>query len=254
MQRTKAACQYCNKEVSLSNLPRHEEACKVKINKKSYALTHDGLNCLFCGKECKNRNSLCNHERMCKANPDRQMSSGFAEYNKNHQAWNKGLTKETDIRVNRQAESLKQHYTGHDAPWLGRSHTAEEKQKIGAGVKAFLQEHPEMVPYLRNHSSAESYPEAYFKQLFETENIDLIYHHRIDTYELDFCDLDRKLDIEIDGEQHYVDPRIVESDKRRTEFLQAAGWTIYRIRWSTYKVMTEEQKHNIILQIKSLLA
>ena len=96
MQRTKAACPYCNREISLSNLSRHEEACKVKINKKSYALIHDGLNCLFCGKECKNRNSLCNHERMCKANPDRQMSSGFAEYNKEHQAWNKGLTKETD--------------------------------------------------------------------------------------------------------------------------------------------------------------
>lgn len=30
------------------------------------------LNCKFCNKECKNNNSLRNHERLCKLNPDRQ--------------------------------------------------------------------------------------------------------------------------------------------------------------------------------------
>lgn len=258
MQRTKVICQYCSKEFSASNIKRHEESCKSKVSKKSYALTHDGLTCQFCDRVCKNRNSLCNHERQCKLNPDRQAVSSFAEYNKNRkagicQSWNKGLTKETDSRVNQQADALKQYYTEHDAPWLGRSHTEEEKQKIGAGVKAFLQEHPEMVPYLRNHSSTESYPEAYFKQLFEAENFDLAYHYRVDTYELDFCDLAHKIDIEIDGEQHYVDPRIVESDKRRTAYLEAEGWKIYRVRWATYKQSSEDEKVHIINEIKQLL-
>lgn len=31
------------------------------------------MNCVFCGKECKNKNSHVNHERMCKNNPDRKM-------------------------------------------------------------------------------------------------------------------------------------------------------------------------------------
>lgn len=31
-----------------------------------------GGKCQFCGKECKNRNSLRNHERVCKLNPNRQ--------------------------------------------------------------------------------------------------------------------------------------------------------------------------------------
>ena len=26
--------------------------------------------CKFCNKECKNKNSLINHERLCKQNPD----------------------------------------------------------------------------------------------------------------------------------------------------------------------------------------
>lgn len=30
------------------------------------------MNCKFCNKECKNLNSLRNHERLCKSNPNRQ--------------------------------------------------------------------------------------------------------------------------------------------------------------------------------------
>lgn len=75
-----------------------------------YRLNHDGLTCQFCGKECKNRNSLCNHERLCKKNPDRQdtsyMSNNLSAYSKSHPAWNKGLTKETDERMKKLAESL----------------------------------------------------------------------------------------------------------------------------------------------------
>lgn len=32
--------------------------------------------CKFCNKICKNSNSLRNHERLCKLNPDRQVSFG----------------------------------------------------------------------------------------------------------------------------------------------------------------------------------
>lgn len=38
------------------------------------------LICKFCNKECKNDNSLRNHERLCKENPMRQQSS-FKKYN-----------------------------------------------------------------------------------------------------------------------------------------------------------------------------
>lgn len=54
--------------------------------------------CKFCGKVCKNANSLRNHERLCKENPKRQESS-WTKFNKEHEPWNKGLTKETDERI-----------------------------------------------------------------------------------------------------------------------------------------------------------
>ena len=45
--------------------------------------------CQYCGKECKNLNSLKQHELRCKQNPNRIINK----------AWNKGLCKNTDKRV-----------------------------------------------------------------------------------------------------------------------------------------------------------
>jgi very-short-patch-repair endonuclease len=256
MKRSVVTCCKCGREVSKSNITKHERACQGEI-KVSYALVHDDLVCQFCGKEAKNRNSLCNHERLCKLNPNRQ-TSGLDAFNSARKAgkvasWNTGLTVDTDERVRKNAESIRAYYEDHDGTWLGRHHTDETKQLISSKVKKFLEENPDMVPYLRNHSSTESYPEKYFKELFNLENINLIYHHRIGTYELDFCDVDCKVDIEIDGEQHYLDTRIIESDKRRSKFLEDLGWKIYRIRWSEYQTMDSENRRKVVSEIKSLL-
>lgn len=257
MQRTKVKCSKCGREISKSNLARHEAACSGEA-KISYALAHEGLICQFCGKECKNKNSLCNHERMCAANPNRKLTGGFAAFNAARKAgeitsWNTGLTAETDLRVKQNAESIRAYYEDHPGTFLGRQHSKETKQKISIKVKKFLEENPDMVPYLRNHSSSESYPEKYFKELFYLENINLTYHYRINTYELDFCDVNNKIDIEIDGEQHYLDQRIIDSDKRRTKYLEDLGWIVYRVRWSEYQTMNDEERRKVVSEIKSLL-
>jgi hypothetical protein len=38
------------------------------------------MECKYCNKLCKNRNSLVNHERLCKSNPNRQLSN-YIGYN-----------------------------------------------------------------------------------------------------------------------------------------------------------------------------
>ena len=65
---------------------------------------------------------------------------------------------------------------------------------------------------------------------------------------------EKKVYVEIDGEQHYVDPRIVESDIKRTNYLITLGWKGYRVRWATYKKLSYDEKHKIILEIKHLLS
>lgn len=261
MQVSKVICPLCGTSISKSNWSKHERRHKdhpETFEIPKYKVDHDGLNCKFCGKLCKNNNSLCNHERLCKLNPDKQQNvnekTGIPNFNqKGRVAWNKGLTKETDERVAKHSAAVKVFYTEHEGTWSGKTHTEETKKKIGAGVKNFLENNPDMVPYKRNHSCKESYPEEYFTTVFENEHLHLKKQYRFHSYTLDFCDVDKKVDIEVDGDQHYLDPVIIEHDKRRNKFLTDAGWTVFRIRWSDYKKMSDKEKHNIIEKIKKLL-
>lgn len=83
------------------------------------------------GKECKNANSLRNHERMCKQNPERQVSP-FVKLNAERGAWNKGLTKDSDERVRKQGETFSERYKGTDEGKriFSHPHTEEHKQKM----------------------------------------------------------------------------------------------------------------------------
>jgi very-short-patch-repair endonuclease len=136
-----------------------------------------------------------------------------------------------------------------------QKHSEETKKKISEARKKFLKENPDKVPYLLNHySKGMSYPEKYFEKAFRNENINLVYHYRIGTYELDFSDPIRKIDIEIDGEQHYVDKKIVESDKRRNKYLKDRGWIVYRVRWSHFVRLTKDFRKTVVQEIKSLVS
>jgi very-short-patch-repair endonuclease len=135
-----------------------------------------------------------------------------------------------------------------------RKHSEETKNKLSEIRKKHLQEHPDQVPYLLNHySKGDSYPETYFKDVFEKENIQLLHHKQVGLYQLDFYNDALKIYIEIDGEQHYVDKRIVESDIRRTEYLKNLGWSGKRIRWAEYQKLQIKERKSLINEIKSLL-
>ena len=215
---------------------------------------HDGLNCQFCGKTCKNKNSLSNHERLCKRNPDRQLlrRDGFNNFGRD--AWNRGLTKETDERVLQRSITLKNRYSsGELVPYNKGSKQSEEvKSKISSSMKQFLYNNPNMIPYVRNHSSKTSYPEKYFIEVFKGYP-QIIYHHRVGLYELDFCNPLTKKYLEIDGDQHKLDKRIIEHDAIRTEKLLSLGWKGKRILWSDYKKLSKEEQVLLIEQCKLFL-
>ena len=73
--------------------------------------------CRFCSKVCKNANSLRNHERLCKLNPNRQLTKyekygpipGFNQ--KGRIPWNKGLTAETNESLANASKKLKEKYS-----------------------------------------------------------------------------------------------------------------------------------------------
>lgn len=249
MNQPKVECELCGSTISKSNykahLRRHE--LHPETFKTVYKINHEGLNCCFCGKLCSSNNSLTQHEIRCKNNPDKIESSLDGFNTKGRTAWNKGLTKETDERVLKGAQSLKDCYrSGKLVPYnKGKQQTDETKAKISASMKNFLLYNPNMIPYVRNHSSKVSYPEAYFLDIFKEYSC-ITYHHRVGLYELDFCNIKTKRCVEIDGDQHILDDRIVKHDQIRTQQLQDQGWIIKRILWSEYKKLPKNKQADVV--------
>lgn len=135
--------------------------------------------------------------------------------------------------------------------WTRKSlqHTEDTKQRISIGRKKFLTENPHMVPYLLNHSSKVSYPEKYWAKIFQKYNIPVQSEHNVLSYYMDFALPEQKIDIEVDGDQHHLDPLVVKSDKNRTERLEALGWKFIRIRWSTFRGMNKEGRKQFVKKL-----
>lgn len=217
MTRSKQACTICGQLISLSNmskhLARHERGKTLPAGAKTkYSLTHEGLNCQFCGKECKSRNSLCNHERLCKQNPEAMKHTGFTVGQQGRQAWNKGLTAETDERVAKNTQALKDFYSTHDGIWTGRQHTPESRRKIALTVAGNTRGNRSKKGYYKGMYCGSSYELAYV-----IYNLD---------HNIPFSKCDRYYEYEYNGEKHLyfpdfelVDGTIVEIKGYHTELV-----------------------------------
>lgn len=87
--------------------------------------------CQYCGKECKNLNSLKQHQARCKMNSNRIHIDG-SKYS--HTAWNKGKTKDTDNRLVKQGENFKNnYYSGKFKTWnTGKTKDTSDSIKLAA--------------------------------------------------------------------------------------------------------------------------
>jgi very-short-patch-repair endonuclease len=75
-----------------------------------------------------------------------------------------------------------------------------------------------------------SYPEKFFMEVLKNNDIQYEYECPIKRYSIDFAIHNKKIALEIDGQQHRFDDRIA-SDKKKDELLKSCGWKIYRIKW-----------------------
>lgn len=227
--------------------------------------------CYYCGAQnaqyqfkngrwcCQDKVNKCPaiRQKNSQKNKIRQRSEEFKLNRKPRKAWNKGLTKETSKSIKAHSDTLKRKYkTGQlIAHNLGKKLWSEEdKKRISQHRKQYLNQHPEKVPYLLNHSSKISYPERYFKYVFNKENINLNYHLQVGRYQLDFYNEDLKKYVQIDGQSHYVDKKTIKIDEERTQYLKELGWEGIRIRWKEYRRMTLDDRKQTISNIKNFLS
>lgn len=125
------------------------------------------------------------------------------------------------------------------------------RKKISESRKRYLEEHPDQAPYKLNHKSkGESYPEKYFREWLEKENISFKQEYHFGVYSFDFL-INDFIDLEIDGSQHYADARIRKSDEKRDKRAKGNGFVVYRINWSSYQQL--EDKEKFLLELKQFI-
>lgn len=165
--------------------------------------------CKFCGKVCKNQNSLRNHERLCPSNSERN----YVSHTLGKTAWNKGLTKETDLRVKKNSESVsiamknselvKEHLSNM---WID-----ELRQKQSERKKKLYSEHPEKHPNVKlaGNRGKMTYPEQLTFDWLNEHSIqnEHNYHFVTDKFNryVDFYLPTLNVFIEVDGEHWHKD-------------------------------------------------
>ena len=111
------------------------------------------MNCIFCDRLCKNNNSLRNHERLCKMNPNRQqLASNFKIYNdKRRELGIKGCnqyTKAAQLGLDKPQVTLETRSKLSHAN-QGRRMSDEEKLRRSDSMKKAVALHPDS--YTKNN-------------------------------------------------------------------------------------------------------
>jgi very-short-patch-repair endonuclease len=189
------------------------------------------LKCQYCAKECKNKNSNSNHERLCRKNPNKQISN----FTHCKEPWNKGLTKD-DLRVAAHAKQVSDTLLGRPSTTVW---TDEMRKAKSEWRKKLHKEHPETHPNRRlaGNRNKISYPERVAFDYLKSLGVEFEHQKQVGKYFPDF--VIGNVIIEIDGE-HWHNK---EKDAARDKELEELGYKIYRI----------NTKEHIEIKIKELL-
>lgn len=190
------------------------------------------MKCKFCGKILSKKGA--SHQLFCKENPYRKDRSGEKNpmFGKTHQASNHFIkAKESGEKIFHSLETKEKLRERASKRRL----TEEEKKKISEARKKYLLENPDKVPYRLNHSSKESYAELTFRNLLEKNEISgWTQEYPMSIYQLDFAFVEKKIDVEIDGNTHLAE-NVKEIDKKRDLYVKDQGWKVLRIKASDLK-------------------
>lgn len=100
------------------------------------------LKCKYCDKECKNNNSLAQHEIRCKLNPNKiDLSYIKPGHSKGHKGTNQFI-KAKELGLSQPIVSNETRIKLGNI-WKGKTHTDEEKIKISQGIRKAIINNPE---------------------------------------------------------------------------------------------------------------
>lgn len=223
--------------------------------------------CSFCGKEFGTKNACNSHSGKCKQNPNYKFNPKTDEWKKAQSERLKGRQLEPYIDCNcefcgrsfnrKSAKTLHEKSCRKNPFWV-KGHTTilseASKKKISESMKkAHLEGRAGTFPSRKN--CEHSYPEKWLIEVLNRElgliedkdyKTEYFFHKQF----LDFAWPERKLCIEIDGQQHerFVERKL--NDAKKDENLKAENWKLLRLKWSNICNNTQECIQQILSFLK----
>lgn len=243
---SKIKCDKCGYEFSKYGYKNHYRSCKgklersrdIKSNKIDYKEFYnediDMYICPFCEKKLT-KYGVHNHIPSCVKNPNPIKNNR----KKGHRAWNKGLTKNTDNRVKRGADTYKQRLKSGDIKIWSKGLTKENDERLkvlaehtSEGMKKAHSEGRAHNIGQSRWNNEKSYPEKFFMEVIENEFEDKNYkmEYPLGIFSGDFVWEHKRKVIEIDGEQHERAEQ-KDRDRRKNKYMEDNNWTYLRIKW-----------------------
>lgn len=138
------------------------------------------------------------------------------------------------------------------AAGTGRKHSSESKQKISAARKTWLKENPDKHPWKKN-SKFKSVPCEFLKNKLIEANIQFVEEYqpvKNRAYSCDIALMDKKIIIEVNGNQHYsnhTEKILAPYYQERHDIIKSLGWEIYELHYS--EVYKDDKVNNLIASI-----
>lgn len=177
--------------------------------------------CQYCGKECKNLNSLRQHEIRCKENPNKinlEYLSNRDYSNFNFNPSNQFIkAKQLGLAIPKMSDETKQKISN---VWKGRNHTKETKEKISKTMQQVVKDKPDSYNGVNINGKVKKYKyknvsldgtwELTFAQYLDKNNIkwerpkkgiEYVWENTTHIYYPDFFLVDYNIFVEIKGFQ-----------------------------------------------------
>jgi very-short-patch-repair endonuclease len=183
--------------------------------------------CINCQKEFKSIRGLNSH--MWRAHSTAGQAHNPTAGKRKGPPWNKGLSKNDDLRIAKYASAVSKTLTGRP----GKAHTKESKAKLSEVMK---ERHRLGIAHNIGQSrwnNQPSWPEKWFMDVIKNEfnDQDYNYEYPFHRFSLDFVWLHKKKVIEIDGEQHDRFEAQKQRDLIKDDLLSKEGFKVLRIKW-----------------------
>lgn len=159
--------------------------------------------CQYCNKRCKNKNSLRQHEVRCPNNTDRdtKLTETFNTYRHTYGAWNKGLNRKIDKRIDDYANKSISKLAKFNK---GRPLTTEHRQHISQSMlNADLGN-------IKRHSYGKG---GYYDDIWFASTYELAYYIFCKDHHIDIIRNKQRFKYEYNGEIHNYTPDFYSNDE-----------------------------------------